>query len=80
MRISHDDVTDYSTWPVYKKKAATPALHIEEFTSTGEVTVETKEGEYILPDGWDGYIAVDPDGDPYPIEGKVFKEVYEPID
>lgn len=57
----------------------THAIHVSAFVANGEITIDTKEGEYVLPDGWDGYIAVDPDGDPYPIERKVFDEVYEAV-
>lgn len=65
--------SDPSTWPIYRKKNLTPAL---EFTADEETAIETKEGEYVLPAGWHGWIAVDSDGDPYPIEGGVFNETY----
>jgi len=34
---------------------------------TGPFSVATKEGEYELPAGWRGFIALDADGDPYPV-------------
>ena len=41
--------------------------------------VETKEGEYVLPAGWEGAIALDADGDPYPIALDIIAKTYEPV-
>jgi hypothetical protein len=41
-------------------------------------TVETSEGGYDLPAGWEGFIAIDADDKPYPVEKAIHDRTYEP--
>jgi hypothetical protein len=45
----------------------------------GPFTVETKEGEYELPADWLGFIALDADGYPYPVDASVHAQSYERV-
>jgi len=60
-------------WPLYQKKALTPAIRIEE-----PFTVMTDEGPLTREDG--GYLAVDARGYPYPIAAEEFEIIYEKVD
>lgn len=62
------------TWADYRQKATTRMIAV-----VGPFTVTTKEGQYDLPCGWEGFIALDTDGDPYPIEIAVQSRSYEPV-
>lgn len=53
--IPRYDLPD-GTWAEYRKVATTRMIAV-----TGPAVVETKEGEYPLPDGWRGFIALDAD-------------------
>jgi hypothetical protein len=59
-------------WVEYRKVGTTRMVAI-----TGPVTVETKEGEYPLPDGWQGFVALDTEGYPYPVDRAVHSRSYE---
>lgn len=61
-------------WFLARKTALTPMLR-----ATGPLTVETQEGSYDLPDGWEGYIAVDRSTFPYPIAADEFAKTYEAV-
>jgi hypothetical protein len=64
-----------SSWALWRKRSLTNAIH---FGPLGRPhVIRTKEGDYQLPLGWEGYIAIDADGDPYPIEIGVFTQTYE---
>jgi len=66
-----EDVKDApDSWPAWRKVAVTHAKRIE-----GPFQTETREGLLVCPDG---YLAVDPDGFPYPIARSVFEDIYEP--
>lgn len=54
----------------YRKKIITRALPI-----TGPFDVQTREGVMHCDDGW---LAIDNNGDPYPIASDVFDASYEP--
>lgn len=54
----------------YRKKVLTSATRIK-----GPFIVETREGTLRCDDGW---LALDSNGDPYPIAADVFEELYEP--
>lgn len=62
-------------WFMARKTASTPML-----PARGPLTVVTQEGEYRLPDGWRGFIAVDSAGFPYPIEGAEWRRTYERVE
>jgi hypothetical protein len=53
----------------YRKKVLTSACRIK-----GPFIVETREGTLRCEDGW---LALDSNGDPYPIAVDVFEELYE---
>ncbi|HEU5394694.1 MAG TPA: hypothetical protein VFV36_07805 [Candidatus Methylomirabilis sp.] len=57
------DRSDRSLWRAYRKVRTTDMLWIR-----GPAEVATREGIYTLPESWRGYIAVDSDGYPYPVE------------
>lgn len=59
-------------WAEYRKVGTTRMTPI-----TGPCTVVTMEGPYELPDGWTGYLAVDTQGWPYPVDAAVHAESYE---
>lgn len=61
-------------WFLARKTALTPMLAV-----TGPVDVETQEGNYQLPEGWEGYIAVDSAHFPYPIAKDEFERMYERV-
>lgn len=60
---------------LHRKTALTPMLF-----HRGPFVVITQEGEYNLPDGWRGYIAVDKEGHPYPISEENYNSSYEPVE
>lgn len=60
------------SWTEYRKKATTSMISV-----TGPFTVHTKEGKYDLPEGWQGFIALDSEGYPYPIDAREHKLSYE---
>jgi hypothetical protein len=47
---------------------------------TGPATVVTQEGQYSLPDGWDGWVAFDSAGYPYPIAADEQAATYVPVE
>jgi hypothetical protein len=57
-------------WAEYRKKLPTLAIRIP-----GPFAVETREGTMSCPDGW---LALDANGDPYPIAADVMAASYEP--
>jgi len=57
-------------WAEYRKTQTTRAVRI-----AGGFTVATREGELSCPDGW---LALDSNGDPYPIAADVFRAIYAP--
>lgn len=60
--------SDPETWVSYYKKQPTRAIRI-----TGPFAVQTREGTMTCEDGW---LAVDSNGDPYPIASDVFRDMY----
>lgn len=56
-------------WEFYRKKIHTQAIRIN-----GPFKVKTLEGELSC---LDGYLALDASGNPYPIDAKEFKKLYE---
>lgn len=78
MRIDRDTVHQMGlTFREYRKVGTTTAAGVG---LTEPCVVVTKEGEYELPVGWEGHIAIDADGDPYPIEAGVFDATYEEVE
>lgn len=45
----------------------------------GPCVVETQEGDYELPSGWRGMLAVNENGFPYPIALESYHETYVPV-
>lgn len=62
-------------WVEYRKKGTTRMMPVR-----GPFQVKTKEGLYCLPPDWEGFIALDKDGDPYPIALDVWAHSYERVD
>lgn len=60
-------------WPEFRKTATIRARYIPV-----PFTVQTREGALDMPYG--GWLALDGDGYPYPIETTVFDRTYEQID
>jgi hypothetical protein len=61
-------------WAEYRKVGTTRMAPV-----SGPFTVATKEGEYKVPEGWHGYIALDADGDPYPVTADMHAQSYERV-
>lgn len=59
-------------WARYRKVGTTRMAAV-----AGPLTVQTKEGEYSLPDDWRGFIALDHEGYPYPVELEIHSQSYE---
>jgi hypothetical protein len=59
---------------LHRKTALTPMVMVD-----GPFICVTQEGEYPLPDGWRGFVAVDKAGYPYPIALAEYHETYEPV-
>lgn len=59
-------------WPEFRKTATIRAHYIP-----GAFTVETREGLLDMPEG--GWLALDEDGYPYPIEASVFERIYDEV-
>jgi hypothetical protein len=64
----HDALLAPECWPLASKRALTRVARI-----AGPFTVETREGVMECEDGW---LAVDSNGDPYPIAADVFEATY----
>jgi len=58
-------------WHYYRKREPTAMIRID-----GPFEVATREGVMSCPDGW---LAVDANGNPYPIAHDVQQRSYEPI-
>jgi hypothetical protein len=56
-------------WGEYRKRETTRAVRI-----TGRFQVVTREGTVPCDDGW---LALDPNGDPYPIVADAFDATYD---
>lgn len=63
---------DKDRFLTYRKKLLTKALRVK-----GSFTVMTKEGKLHCDNG---YLAIDSQGYPYPIDFKIFEETYERAD
>ena len=59
---------------LHRKTALTPMVMVD-----GPFTVVSKEGQYDLPDGWRGFVAVDKSGHPYPIALDDYHKTYEAV-
>ena len=75
-RISKDNMPS-GPWRNYRKTTETSMVHMGPLEEA--IVCETKEGPYDLPEGWEGFIAVDTDGDPYPIAQAVHDASYEEV-
>lgn len=64
-------------WFLARKTALTPMLPVQ--AGPEGIVVSTQEGDYPLPAGWEGYIAVDQAGFPYPIAADEFGATYEQV-
>lgn len=58
---------------LHRKTALTPMAPV-----TGPFICVTQEGEYPLPEGWVGFVAVDREGYPYPVSQAAYLSTYEP--
>lgn len=65
------DTTEHQ-WYAARKTALTPVVRIH-----GPATIDTQEGRWQLSPAWEGYLAVDRAGYPYPIEAAEFGRTYE---
>lgn len=66
------DFVKEGDWQQFKSTAVRYMRRIR-----GPAVVVTQEGEYELPDGWDGWIALDSAGFPYPITAEEQAKSYE---
>jgi hypothetical protein len=64
-----------SEMALHRKTALTPMFG----PISGPCVVETQEGDYDLPEGWRGMLAVNENGFPYPIALASYHETYEPV-
>jgi hypothetical protein len=64
--------SDNDGWGEFRKTQTTKAVRID-----GPFAVVTREGELTCPDGW---LALDNNGDPYPIADDVFQAIYERVE
>jgi hypothetical protein len=60
------------------RKVGTTEMAFATVPAGDTLVIDTKEGAYELPGPWEGLIALDADGDPYPVEMSVFYRTYEP--
>lgn len=60
-------------WSNWRKTTATRMTPI-----TGPCDVVTQEGPISVPDGWQGYLAIDSGGYPYPVAADVHAATYGP--
>lgn len=70
--ISQANDLPLNAWGNFRKTAITKAQPVK-----GPLIVKTREGEYDLPAGWVGWIALDSGGYPYPIVAEEFDAMYE---
>lgn len=73
-KITNENIRRF-TFKAYRKTAVTNA--VGPVTLSRDSSCQTKEGQYDLPAGWEGYFALDNDGDVYPVEKTVFESSYE---
>ena len=74
MTVYAADALPDNGWAEYRKITTTRMV-----PAAGPCTVQTQEGSYDLPDGWEGFIAVDNQGYPYPISAATHAETYERV-
>lgn len=70
---SADQLPDADLFAEYRKTATTRMAPIE-----GPCVVMTREGDFELPAGWRGFLAIDTGGYPYPVEAAEHARTYEP--
>jgi hypothetical protein len=61
-------------WGLYRKTTETLMT-----PAKGPLRCITKEGLYDLPAGWEGFIALDSEGYPYPVAASVQAARYEQV-
>lgn len=74
LRYDRDTLPEHG-WGSYRKKTVTRMTPID-----GPCVIETQEGDYFLPEGWDGFLALDAEGWPYPLVASVHQRSYEPVE
>lgn len=68
--FTRDDLpSDPATWELHRKKVLTAMTRID-----GPFRTLTKEGWLDCPDGW---LALDSEGDPYPVAATIYDTNYE---
>lgn len=76
MTIIYDrDHLPTGDWNEWRKRGATRMIPM-----VGPCTIVTREDKYHLPDGWQGFLAVDVDGYPYPVNAEVHRDSYDPAE
>jgi hypothetical protein len=74
-RYDRDNLPPEGDFQEYRKRGTTLMAPL-----AGPAVVVTKEREYSLPDGWQGFLALDRDSDPYPVEARDGLPLsYEPV-
>lgn len=79
VELSKENIDEYfhkKGWLKYRKITVTEMQWLS-VPESEEVKIHTREGWYVLPGGWLGLIALDPDGFPYPVDQDVFWRTYE---
>jgi len=61
-------------WEKFTKVALTPMQRI-----SGPCTIYTLEGPLDMPTGWEGWLAIDAEGHPYPIDQKIHEKTYRKV-
>lgn len=64
-------------WFLARKKTLTPMLEVS--AGPEGLRFVTQDGEMELPAGWEGFVAVDLAGHPYPIEKTEQAKTYERV-
>lgn len=79
LRVSKDNLPDALSFKTYRKRGTTVAtpLTVEDGV---ECVIETQEAAVVLVGPWEGMLAIDRAGYPYPIAGDEFLATYTPKD
>jgi len=66
--------TDDPRWQFWRKRPAVVRM----MPLRGPATIVTVDAPTTLPEGWEGWLAIDSAGHPYPLHRDVHAVIYEP--